>query len=136
MTTKEKAMKYTERLTPSEVVDIILRTGVAPKRRGFLSDSGDEACDFGLFAIDHGVTMKSLVTKFDEEHLGKDYTDGFIAGWDGGYARHLITMAQTHEDPERVMEGYEDGQACAAAAFCEDIDTRSDGVRTEELVTT
>lgn len=106
----------TKRITVKSFIAAVKKTGVVPKRCLWIKEGTDttEACAIGALTVAAGRKDHHRYARAaDGLGLTSAYIGGFIAGFDG-------CRASKHWNSEGEL-GYEDGLACATAAFDEKL---------------
>lgn len=104
-------MSEQKRITVEEVKAAYELTGFKPERHLYVDLIERCACGIGVVAIAGGVVADSaVIDRFGTDTYGCEYVCDFIKGFDG----EEWDGKTGHE-----MDGYKDGQACAAAVFNE-----------------
>ncbi len=105
------------RITPSQVISAYESVGYRPMRWSTLNVTNKCACPIAVLYVNHydGVLPRcpenrynnaELAIKWAEHQFGKEYTSGFVNGFDG---RDIAGLGDNGDDWEK---GYFDGVKC------------------------
>lgn len=117
----------TKRITVKSFIDAVKKTGVVPARCLWISQRSGKggpkvhACGIGALATANGIkdgTQARAWAKSNEGlGLSPEYVSGYITAFDG----IKRTESQLEKRDYDYQIGYEDGYACAVAAFDEKL---------------
>lgn len=111
----------TKRITPEMVLAAYKATGLKPVRGTLEFLAGiDDGRGCPIDALLCAAKVEKVRTKMDAAvALGttRNYLWGFIAAIDSQSADECKLLGPIDADEDQLMQGYADGQACAAAVF-------------------
>lgn len=99
-----------KRITPEEVVEAYRVTGLKPVRHTARPFDG-QCCGVGAISIHRGAKPGDGPITYLETDYGRGYLWAFVDGFDN------LEIGTFAPDPKyrRCIDGYADGQSCAAA---------------------